>query len=98
LGAAEAPAAEDYLCVRADLAAPARTYDTPVWAFEPRAAQGERGAAAVEGLSHHPETWRVSIWPVDSKVGGFLAMRAFARPPADMPVAIRLVDAAPGSS
>ncbi|KAL6781279.1 hypothetical protein ACKKBG_A10495 [Auxenochlorella protothecoides x Auxenochlorella symbiontica] len=91
VGAPEAPSPEAYLCLREDLAAPARCSEAPVWRYDPVAAAAEAARAGGSApppppapgaaASHHPETWRVSVWRVEGGAPHFLAVRAFARPP-----------------
>lgn len=35
LGSADVPGVDDYLCVREDLTAPARVFDSPIWSYDP---------------------------------------------------------------
>lgn len=76
---------------REDLARQGQTFDSPIWTYDPAAAFAEAAArgggdAALEQLlgnkaSHHPETWKVSVWQLDSGTSNFMAVRALARPP-----------------
>ena len=101
LGRPDVPAPHDFLCVREDLTAPARAFDSPIWTYDPApllqaAASGSRrpSAALAAALQpHHPETWRVSIWQVDNRLGSFLAVRAFSAPPVEMVRTVLTVEA-----
>ena len=71
---------------REDLTAPARVFDSPIWAFDPlsllgplgSSAPGSSGQAAATAAAvalqrkkpHHPETWKVSVWQVGRVLGG----------------------------
>ncbi len=51
-------------CLRSDLAAPGRVYDSAVWA----------------GASSDNPYWRASVWPVDHPAGTFVAVKGEGRP------------------
>ena len=45
----------------------------------------EVGASAVVAAAgYQPETWKVAAWPVDSRLGTFLVVRALSRPPSEL--------------
>jgi hypothetical protein len=91
-GAVAAPAADAYLCLRADLAAPARVFDSPIWEWAPPArAGGAAGAPAAVGAQ--PEAWPVAVWPVDSQLGTFVAVRARSKPPPGAARAVAALEA-----
>ena len=52
----------------------------------PSAAGGAAASssAAVVLQSYQPETWKVAVWPVDSRLGTFLCVRALSKPPAEV--------------
>jgi hypothetical protein len=99
VGRADRPNADEYVCVRQDLTVPSRVYDSPIWAFDPvpgilAATRGSRndgnqsgeGKALAEALarSQNPEAWKIAVWPVDNRLGTFLAVRALSKPPAEI--------------
>lgn len=101
VGAPSMPSVDDYLCIREDLTAPARVFDSPIWAYDPvpasagppiralvpatgRGAAEVGAAAVVAAAGYQPETWKVAAWPVDSRLGTFLVVRALSRPPAEL--------------
>ena len=60
--------------VRADLAAPAMLYDSPLWAADPAAAA--RAAGAPPPHPYDPAGLPVALWPVDAPAGGFVVGRS----------------------
>lgn len=110
VGAPSEPAVDEYLCVREDLTAPARVFDSPIWAYDPTPALVARGrdfdggrqapmigrGVSIIGTTgaqiDQPETWKVAVWPVDSRLGTFLAVRALNRPPGDSARAVTEVE------
>ncbi|KAL4447306.1 hypothetical protein ABPG77_007339, partial [Micractinium sp. CCAP 211/92] len=103
-GEPELPSTDEYLCVRSDLTASAAVFNSAIWSYDPapalqaamaQAASGSRAAQAQPSrqfLPHHPETWKVSIWQVDNRLGTFIAVRSFSPPPADMPRTVKTVE------
>ncbi|KAL4858517.1 Vacuolar protein sorting-associated protein 13C [Chlorella vulgaris] len=90
-GEPEAPATEDYLCIRSDLTAPTLTFNSAIWKYDPlpalqaaaaQLASGSRSLAQLprQAKAHHPETWKV-----DNRMGTFIAMRSHEPPPAGVP-------------
>jgi len=95
VGGPSVPSVDEYLCVRADLTQSARVFDSPIWAFDPlpgpitpprpQRSASSRGGSGQQLLPHQqgyqPETWKVAIWPVDSRLGTFIVVRALNKPP-----------------
>lgn len=79
-------------CRRADLTAETRVFNSPLWGWDPSG-----GLAAPAGRSipqtHLPETWKVTIWQVDSRLGCFLAVRGLTPPPPAMARTVLAVEA-----
>lgn len=50
-------------------------------------------AAAAGGLqTHQPDTWKVTVWPVDTRLGTFLAVRGLNKPPHDMSRSVKSLE------
>ncbi|GAB4822342.1 hypothetical protein N2152v2_009388 [Parachlorella kessleri] len=99
VGRAEVPGTDDYMCIREDLTSASQVFNSPLWSLDPLSLLGGGGGAAASTAAamalqrkkpHHPETWKISVWQVDNRLGTFLAVRAFNKPPQNM---IRTVDA-----
>jgi hypothetical protein len=96
VGAPETPSPEDYLCARLDLTAPARVFDSPIWSYAPPA-RGAPGAGAGAppppgAADQHPDAWRVAVWPVDSRMGTVVVVRALSKPPPEVARRVLAVD------
>jgi vacuolar protein sorting-associated protein 13A/C len=90
VGGPSVPSVDAYLCVRTDLTQSARVFDSPIWAFDPlpgpiTPALPVQGSVGHQALPHQqgyqPEAWKVAIWPVDSRLNTFIAVRALNKPP-----------------
>jgi vacuolar protein sorting-associated protein 13A/C len=98
VGRPSVPSVDEYLCIRSDLTQSARVFDSPIWAFDPvpvlaqhpiGAPQGGASSGGSSGVmpqqqGYQPEAWRVAIWPVDSRLGTFIVVRALNKPPSEV--------------
>jgi hypothetical protein len=91
---------DDYLCIRTDLTQSARVFDSPIWAYDPVPGPAQHpitpstahgggsasgtGAGGGQQLGYQPEAWKVAIWPVDSRLGTFIVVRALNKPPSEV--------------
>lgn len=104
LGQPQAPILDDCVCIREDLTAPARVFDSPIWSFDsasvgggaaqrrPVARAGQAVLQQIQGSTGMPDTWKVSIWPVDSRLGNFVVIRALSRPPQSSAHCVKCVE------
>lgn len=106
------PSVDDYLCVREDLCRGTNVFDSPIWAYDPAPVLAAAAAAAQQhggkagpsnamvpkpgGQTHQPETWKVTVWPVDSRLGTFLVVRGLSRPPQEVALTVAQVEDKPG--
>ncbi|KAL4443584.1 hypothetical protein ABPG75_011321 [Micractinium tetrahymenae] len=103
-GEPELPNTDEYLCVRSDLTSPAKVFNSPIWSYDPgpalqaamaQTAGSSRAALAQpvrQFLPHHPETWKVSVWQVDNRLGTFIAVRSFSPPPSDVSRTVKMIE------
>lgn len=107
-GAPEMPSCQEYLCVRSDLTVPSRCFNSAIWSYEPPAFAQQLGLGGGAGpggagpsrapapafalRAHHPETWKISVWQVDNRLGTFIAVRSLAPPPPGVAYGARCIE------
>ncbi|KAL4527774.1 hypothetical protein Ndes2437A_g02912 [Nannochloris sp. 'desiccata'] len=95
VGGPSVPSVDEYLCVRTDLTQSARVFDSPIWAYDPIPGPANhpitpplQGSGSQQPLplqqGYQPEAWKVAIWPVDSRLGTFIVVRALNKPPSEV--------------
>lgn len=70
VGGVEAPHRSEVLCVSQAAAKRGKLFDAPAWRFEPPLLNASMNLQRTK--SYHPETWRCSLWQVQSGTGKHL--------------------------
>eukprot|EP00887_Chlorella_sp_A99_P001951 scaffold18.g1951.t1 len=93
---------------RSDLTVPSRCFNSAIWSYEPPAFAQQLGLGGGAGpggagpsrapapafalRAHHPETWKISVWQVDNRLGTFIAVRSLAPPPPGVAYGARCIE------
>ncbi len=94
---ASVPSMDDYVCIREDLVEQTPLFDSAIWSYNPEALKSEiltpqkskmgmRSDAKINFVpeprpSYLPETWKVSVWQIDSPLMTLLVARGLKKPP-----------------
>lgn len=93
-GASEIPPLDACLCIREDLAQPSQVFSSPIWTFDPVAPLQGGGLGGVASSAATSENWKVSIWPLDSRLNTFIAVRGLQKPPTELAKRVSFVEEA----
>ena len=95
LGEAKVPNTEDYVCIRDDLTLETRVFNSPIWSYDPELpiyGVGAQSGGGMERLALQPERWKITVWPVDSQTGTFIAVRGKHQPPPGIARTVKILE------